>query len=81
METLSNQEQGYLNTWDKYGDEEGNFLLKKARWINYISYTNFELYKDGSSIEVFVNKDYRKQLKSGDSLELISTDPEYLVDI
>ena len=80
MQTLSNQEQGYLSTWDKYGDEEGNILLEKARLIDYVSYTKFELYKDGSSIEVFVNQDYRKQLQSGDSLELVSEDPEYLVD-
>jgi len=82
MQTLSNQEQGYLSTWDKYGDEEGNILLEKARLIGYVSYTNpkFEPYKDGSSIEVFVNQDYRKQLQSGDSLELVSEDPEYLVD-
>ena len=80
MQTLSNQEQGYLSTWDKYGDEEGNFLLEKARLIDYVSYTKFELYKDGSSIEVFVNQDYRKQLQSGDSLELVLEGPEYLAD-
>ncbi len=78
MQSLSNQDNGYLSTWDKYGTEEGNLLLEKARLIDYVSYTKFELYKDGSSIEVFVNQDYRKQLQSGDALELVLTEPEYL---
>ncbi len=78
MESLAIQEKGYLSTWDKYGTEEGNLLLEKARVVGYVPYRRWELYSDGSSIEVFVTQDYRKLLQSGDALELVSMGPEYL---
>ena len=78
MQQLANTEKGYLNTWDKYGTEEGNLLLEKARLVHYISYTAFEPYNDGSDIEIFVDQDYRDKLQVGDALELVFTAPEYL---
>ena len=36
---LSNENSTYLKKWDEYGDEEGSFLLEKARKYGVLSYS------------------------------------------
>ena len=84
MKELSEKEQGYLNVWDKYGDLEGETLLKKAREVDIIECTpdNSLFDPKEKGLEVSVGRDLRKQLKAGDYLELINLDnlPNYLAN-
>jgi len=80
MQSLANQEKGYLSTWDRYGAEEGNLLLEKARMVDRIAYKEDGIEVVDGGIELFVNKDYRELLKANDSLELVTEIPEYLED-
>lgn len=84
MKELSEKEQGYLNVWDKYGDLEGETLLKKAREVDIIECTpdNSLFDPKEKGLEVSVGRDLRKQLKAGDYLELVDLDslPNYLAN-
>ncbi|OLQ79164.1 hypothetical protein BIT28_02180 [Photobacterium proteolyticum] len=82
MKELAEKEQGYLNVWDKYGDLEGETLLRKARDVAVIECTpdNSIFDPKEKGLEVSVGRDLRKLLKAGDCLELVNPEnlPNYL---
>jgi DNA polymerase III delta prime subunit len=68
-------QKGYLSTWDRYGNSEGELLLKRARAIDRIELSpeQCEVYGDsGKQLSIYVEKDLRKLLTTQDSLLMVS---------
>lgn len=68
-------QKGYLSTWDKYGDAEGEQLLKRARAISRIEVSpeQCEVYGEaGNQIAIYVETDLRELLTTQDSLLMVS---------
>ena len=82
MSRLIEDSGSYLNKWDEYGDKEGEILLKKARAVGKIKYTNAE--KTAKGVKFFINpdcnSDYLEVLSEGDQLEITSEIPSYIHD-
>lgn len=68
-------QKGYLSTWDRYGESEGEQLLKRARDIGRIEVTpeSFEISGEaGNQLSVYVDRDLRNLLTTQDSLLMVS---------
>lgn len=62
----------YLKIWDKYANEEGNYLLKTAREIGEVEIKDI----DGFKLEVDI--DLREKLNENDFICIMETTPPYL---
>jgi len=83
MAKLEEKEGGYLKVWDKYGDEEGEVLLAKARSVGVIEFNSTHIGENGA-IGLYVDRDYRTELSKNECLEAITKDdklPEYLENL
>lgn len=83
MELLATQQlskiiadqKGYLSTWDRYGQSEGEQLLKRARDIGRIqaSPENFEISGEaGNQLSIYVGTDLRDLLTTQDTLLMVN---------
>ena len=78
MESLFEDEDGYLKKWDEYGAIEGTMLLEQAREIGAFGYHNSEIVDGG--VKFYLNETIASLLKVGDELELTIEKPPYLED-
>ncbi len=70
-------QKGYLSTWDRYGNSEGEQLLKRARAIGRIEVTPEQCEIFGESddqISIYIDIDLRKLLTPQDSLLMVSSE-------
>jgi DNA polymerase III delta prime subunit len=81
LRELEKQDESYLNTWDKYGDIEGDLLLRKARDIGIIKYSNTEKTVDG--FKFFTEGATPDALNETDQLDMVKPDeiPPYLLNL
>lgn len=80
LKNIIADQKGYLSTWDRYGQSEGEQLLKRARAIGRIEVApeECEIYgESGSQLAIYVKKDLRELLTTQDSLLMVS--PETLI--
>ncbi len=74
---------GYLDIWDKYTAVEGDFILKKARFIGIIIIDRKNITSDQNGLMVYpenLSSEQRAMISEGDYL-LVSEDiPNYLAD-
>lgn len=80
LKNIIADQKGYLSTWDRYGQSEGEQLLKRARAIGRIEVApeECEIYgESGSQLAIYVKKDLRELLTTQDSLSMVS--PEMLI--
>lgn len=78
LDALTKERGSYLKEWDVYGEIEGEMLLKKARAVGKIEYTNTE--KTSANAVMFYTSDIPVQLSEGDTVELTAEEPLYLVN-
>jgi DNA polymerase III delta prime subunit len=78
LQNLEKQDENYLKAWDQYGEIEGDFLLRKARDIGIIKYSNVEKISNG--FKFYVDEDISDALNESDELTLAKLDelPDYL---
>lgn len=68
-------QKGYLSTWDRYGQSEGEQLLKRARDIGRIQVSPecCEISGDaGNHLSVYIDRDLRSLLTTQDTLLMVS---------
>ena len=79
----------YIEIWNKYSNIEGEFMLKHAREIGYLTFNNTNgksiAATDEGNIMISLentkdNKNTLKRLRLNDSLDFYSVLPSYLVD-
>lgn len=87
VEALSNESSTYLKKWDEYGDQEGGFLLEKARKYGVLFYTNAEQGLDETTTVQLVSssvgeKAFTEIAISGiESVDLVTEIPSYLENL
>jgi superfamily I DNA and/or RNA helicase len=75
MSQLTRETGSYLKHWDEYGEIEGDILLKKAKSVGRIDFTDFEVTHKG--IKFFTTSKI-SNLSVDDTLELINIEPPYI---
>lgn len=84
VEALSQENSTYLKKWDKYGDEEGGFLLDKARRYGVLFYSGAEQGLDNTTTVQLVSSSagdsaFREMAVSGiGSVDLVTEVPSYI---
>jgi superfamily I DNA and/or RNA helicase len=78
LHELEKQDENYLSAWDKYGNIEGDLLLRKARDVGIIKYSGME--KTSNGFKFYMDKDISDALNETDEIELVKPDdiPAYL---
>ena len=85
VEAMSRENSTYLKKWDEYGDEEGNFLLARARRYGVLYYASAEQGYDGTTTVQIVESSspiaFSELAVNGiESVELVKEVPSYLAD-
>ncbi|MEL0649925.1 AAA domain-containing protein [Algibacter sp. TI.3.09] len=75
------KEGSYLNTWDKYVNEEGKLLIDKAKSIGVIEFIGTpELIAGGYNLKINNFPELKEILVVGDYLSMVATVPSYITD-
>ena len=75
------KEGSYLNTWDKYINEEGKLLIDKAKSIGVIELIGTpELIPGGYNLKINNFTELKKILVIGDYLSMTATVPSYITN-
>lgn len=84
MAALTQDDGSYLKKWDEFGDLEGELLLKHAREVGVLKYSDMEQNRDGTvSVTIFQASDSAlKVLSKGGASAVKAVDevPNYLQD-
>jgi len=84
MTALTQDESSYLKKWDEFGDLEGELLLKHARDVGALQYSDMEQKRDGTvSVHISeVSDSTLKELANGrvPEIEVVDEPPDYLKD-
>lgn len=75
LEKIIADQKGYLSAWDKYGESEGEQLLRRAREVGRITVTPDACEvsgEAGSQTAIYIDRDLRDILTLQDSIQLIS---------
>ena len=82
MRALTQDDGSYLKKWDEFGDMEGELLLKQARKVGALQFTEMEQKRDGTvAVRISQASDSAwEALKKGEvpKVELIDKLPDYL---
>ncbi|MDR0551188.1 MAG: AAA family ATPase, partial [Spirochaetaceae bacterium] len=82
LNSLIKDDSGYLKTWDKFGDLEGELLLKRAREIGSLQYSKMEQNRDGT-VSIHISQAPESAFKalaagSVEEVEYAAELPDYL---
>lgn len=84
MTALTQDEGSYLKKWDEFGDLEGDLLLKQAREVGVLQYSDVVQKRDGTvSVHISqVSDSSLKELVNGrvPEIEVVDEVPNYLKD-
>lgn len=83
MSALTKDEGSYLKKWDEFGDIEGEILLKKAREVGVLLYSNCKQNRDGTvSLRIQASDSALNALKAGKvaDVDFVNEIPDYLVN-
>lgn len=75
LEKIIEDKKGYLSAWDKYGELEGEQLLRRAREVGRITVTPDACEvsgKVGNQTAIYIDRDLRDILTLQDSIQLVS---------
>ena len=82
MTALTQDDGSYLKKWDEFGDQEGELLLKHARDVGALQYSDMEQKRDGTvSVHISeVSDSTLKELANGrvPEIEVVDEPPDYL---
>jgi hypothetical protein len=85
MSAITKEDGSYLKKWDEFGDLEGELLLKKAREVGVLQYTDMKQHRDGSvTVRISQASDSALiKLAAGgvESVEMVEALPDYLVNL
>lgn len=73
-------EGSYLNTWDKYLEEEGKILLEKAKKIGILKIIDDKRINDGYELRIEKIEEIEEFLNEGDFLSFVEEIPSYITD-
>lgn len=78
LNDITSLNDSYFAVWDKYGEEEGNLLLEKAKKVGLLHFDKVEDAKDGQ-LRFFIQEDIPEVLENSVNieLELTTIHPEY----
>ncbi len=84
MTALTQDDGSYLKKWDEFGDQEGELLLKHARAIGTLQYSDMEQKRDGT-VSVLISQvsdSAFAELTNGrvPEIEVVDEPPDYLMD-
>ena len=84
MRALTQDDNSYLKKWDEFGDMEGELLLKQAREVGALQFTEMAQERDGT-VTVHISQALDSALKAlGNGavpeVELVDELPDYLKD-
>lgn len=82
MTALTQDDGSYLKKWDEFGDLEGELLLKHARDVGAMQYSDMEQKRDGT-VCVFISQVSNSALKAlangrVPEIEVVDEPPDYL---
>lgn len=84
ISALTKDDGSYLKKWDEFGDLEGELLLKNAREIGALQYSDITINRDGTvSVLIAQASDSAldKLARSGvDAVEFVNEPPDYLTN-
>ena len=83
MSALTKDEGSYLKKWDEFGDIEGEILLKKAREVGVLKYSDCKTNRDGTvTLHIQASDSALNALKAGNlaDVDLVDEIPDYLVN-
>ena len=84
MTALTQDDGSYLKKWDEFGDLEGELLLKHARDVGVLQYSDMEQKRDGTVCVLIsqVSDSALKALANGrvPEIEVVDEPPDYLKD-
>ena len=84
METMRVSADSFMNFWTRYGELEGQQILRAARFIGALSYEHYRPLEDGRfEFQLAATQDRRERidaLSPGDALDVSDTVPAVLVD-
>jgi len=84
MTALTQDDGSYLKKWDEFGDLEGELLLKHARDVGTLQYSDMEQKRDGTVCVLIsqVSDSALKALANGcvPEIEVVDEPPDYLKD-
>ena len=85
MSRLNADVEGYFRRWDEYGDHEGELLLKHARNIGVLYYSDLKENRDGTvTIQITEALDSaldNLEAKGFDTVEYVDRLPDYLENL
>ena len=86
MSELTKDDGSYLKKWDEFGDHEGELLLKKAREIGALAYSDMEHISDGTvSVRIAAHTSATAlnalAAKGVEEVELVDDLPNYLKNL
>jgi len=80
LEDIIESEGSYLNTWDKYIDEEGKILIEKAKKIGELKIDKFTKTDTGYQLKIENFDKVAEVLTKDDFLSFTDTIPNYITD-